>query len=65
MDNSYFCDLLAKFGLSHRTLANMIGYKASAIRNWMRGFEPIPSDVADWLRRLDHFMDYNPPPRKD
>lgn len=43
----------------------MIGYKASVIRNWMRGFEPVPSDVADWLRRLDHFMDYNPPPRKD
>ena len=50
-------------GWSQRALAAVLyDGDRGAVRDLMHGDEPIPEDVAQWLRRLARFHQANPPP---
>lgn len=64
MDSDRFRECLASIGWSGRKLADMLAMDERQVRRWAAG-SAIPQPVADWLEKLAHCHEHNPPPAKD
>ena len=53
MTGDQFRELIDRLDWSGHLMAELLGRDARLVRHWLSGVRPIPTDMAEWLWRLD------------